>query len=343
MEDHLDIEDAAQLTRYLRSAGRIGPCEAVRIRVLSGGVSNRTVLVERADGETWVLKQALAKLRVATDWFSDVSRIHREASGLRHLARLAPPGTIPAFVFEDFTHGLLAMAAVPEPHANWKNELLAGRIAATQVRQCAQLLARIHVASWQQRSHVELEFRDRSFFESLRLDPYYGHAAESLPAARGFLNKLAEQTRSRRLTLVHGDFSPKNMLVHDSRLVLLDHEVIHWGDPAFDLGFLLTHLLSKAHHLPAQREAFAGAAQLFFSTYAEGVHAADWRAEATQGAVGHTLGCLLARVAGKSPLEYLSSSDRDHQQAVVMRLIQAPPSTIPHLITDFVSCLSSTN
>ena len=113
-------------------------------------------------------------------------------------------------------------------------------------------------------------FDDRSHFESLRLEPYYAFTATQIPAAAGFLQALIAGTRARRLTLVHGDFSPKNILIHRDSLVLLDHEVIHWGDPAFDLGFSLTHLLSKAHHLPNHRADFANAAREYWQTYRDG-------------------------------------------------------------------------
>src|SRR3712207_4936415 len=123
MSDALDIERPGQLAAYLREAGLIMPDEEPAVSVLAGGVSNRTVLVERPTGESWVVKQALAKLRVAVDWFSDPARIHREAAGLRWLARLAPAGTITPLVFEDHEHHLLAMQAVPQPHENWKTLL----------------------------------------------------------------------------------------------------------------------------------------------------------------------------------------------------------------------------
>src|SRR5215217_3144150 len=95
---------------------------------LAGGVSNRTVLVERLSGEAWVVKQALAKLRVQVDWFSSPERIHREALGLRWLEQIAPPKTITPLVFEDFEAHLLGMVAVPEPHENWKTMLLRGEL-----------------------------------------------------------------------------------------------------------------------------------------------------------------------------------------------------------------------
>src|SRR4051794_34903647 len=126
-DDPLDIEQPDALVAYLRGTGRIANDESPRVRTLSGGVSNRTVVVERSTGEAWVLKQALPKLRVAVDWFSDPARIRREALGLRFLQQLTPPGSTTPLVFEDPDRYLLAMRAVPEPHENWKAMLLAGR------------------------------------------------------------------------------------------------------------------------------------------------------------------------------------------------------------------------
>src|SRR3712207_654392 len=127
MGTDLDIEQPGVLLSYLRGTGRIGEEEEPVVHVLAGGVSNRTVLVERPTGEAWVLKQALEKLRVSVDWFSDPERVHREALGLRWLQELAPPGSITPLVFEDHEHHLLAMEAVPEPHENWKTMLLEDR------------------------------------------------------------------------------------------------------------------------------------------------------------------------------------------------------------------------
>src|SRR6266849_7933974 len=99
--DNLDIEQGAALLRYLRGTSRLEPAESPRFTILRGGISNRTVLVERTGGPSFVLKQALPKLRVSTDWPSDPRRIHQEALGLTWLARITPPGSIPALLFED--------------------------------------------------------------------------------------------------------------------------------------------------------------------------------------------------------------------------------------------------
>jgi len=138
---------------------------------------------------------------------------------------------------------------------------------------------------------------------------------------------------------VHGDYSPKNILLHGPRMVLLDHEVIHWGDPAFDLGFSLTHLLSKAHYLPDHRGAFAEAARRYWHIYAACLRGFLWREDMEPMVVRHTLGCLLARVAGRSPLEYLDHDHRMRQRDAVLSVLQRKPATVDDLTDEFLDTL----
>jgi aminoglycoside phosphotransferase (APT) family kinase protein len=330
----MDIEDHVQLVVYLRGRGAIVADETPICRTLTGGVSNRTVQVTRGSGESWVLKQALAKLRTQADWFSDPARVHREAMGIRWLGQLAPPGTIPPLVFEDHGHHLLAMQAVPQPHENWKSMLLSGRVKASHVEQFGSLLGAIHRRAAESDQPLAEIFADRSFFESLRLEPYYAYTASRVPEAAEFLNELIADTRSRRVTLVHGDYSPKNILCHDDHLILLDHEVIHWGDPAFDIGFALTHLLSKACHV--RSIALNDAARKYIEAYAAAIGHVYWSDKLQAMAVRHTIGCLLARVAGRSPLEYLDDKERAEQRATALWLIRKPPPSVEDLISRFL-------
>jgi aminoglycoside phosphotransferase (APT) family kinase protein len=336
----LDIERPDDLLAYLRQSGHVAADETPDIHILAGGVSNRTVLVERADGEAWVLKQALAKLRVKVDWFSPPERVHREAAGLRWLERLAPQDTITPLVFEDFDHHLIAMQAVSQPHQNWKAMLLAGDLHLDHVEQFASLLGTIHSAGNAHLAELEPVFGDRAYFESLRLEPYYGYTASQVPEATAFLTDLIAETRSHADTIVHGDYSPKNVLVHEGRLILLDHEVIHIGDPGFDLGFSMTHLLSKAHHLPERRGDFATAAERYWQIYWNIVKNGGWTTNLEARAVRHTLGCMLARVRGRSPLEYLDDAERDRQAAVVVALMRDPPATVTGLAGRFTAELT---
>jgi aminoglycoside phosphotransferase (APT) family kinase protein len=193
----------------------------------------------------------------------------------------------------------------------------------------------MHRRAWERRAEVRRDFADRSFFESLRVEPYYHYTASRVPAAAPFLDALIAQTDGVTETLVHGDFSPKNVLVHGGRLVLLDYEVAHFGDPAFDVGFATTHLLSKANHLRALEDAFARAAAESWQAYRREVDATAFADAVESRAVRHTLACLLARVDGRSPLEYLDERARRRQRAAALSLMEAPPATMPALVTSW--------
>jgi aminoglycoside phosphotransferase (APT) family kinase protein len=321
----VDIEQAEALAGYLRATGRIAPEENPHIRVLAGGVSNRTVLVQRINGESWVVKQALPKLRVAVDWFCPPHRAAREALGMRWLNAIAPESTT-RLVFEDSANYLFAMEAVPQPHENWKAMLLSGRVEPDHARQFGALLATIHRSGYEQRGHLPPEFNDASYFEALRIEPYYAYTAAQVPSAAAFLNELIRRTAERRITVVHGDYSPKNILAHEGRLILLDHEVIHVGDPAFDIGFSMTHLISKARHLPKHRDALIDAALTYWRTYSQAMSGAGIVEE--DACVAHILGCMLARAAGRSPLEYLDDDEKREQIYAVLANIRSAPNSV---------------
>jgi tRNA A-37 threonylcarbamoyl transferase component Bud32 len=280
-------------------------------------------------------------LRVNVEWFSNPERIAVEAKALRCLNRLAPPGTTPAFVFEDMTNYLMGMEAIPEEHENWKSVLLSGRVISDHFEQFGSLLGTIHGRSSESKSEVEKLFADTTYFETLRLDPYYLYSAQRIPGAAPFLHALARETLTHKNSLVHGDFSPKNTLIYQDRLILLDYEVVHFGDPAFDVGFALTHFLSKAHHLPMDRSRLASAAELFWQVYRDTISPLPWASEVEPRVVRHTLGCLLARVAGKSPLEYLTPGEATRQLETVLLFMQAPPTRVPDLIDAFVRRIES--
>ncbi len=330
----LDIEDCDALRNYLICEGHIDSNEHISLEELPGGVSNRTIRVGWPDGHGWVLKQSLAKLRVAADWCSSPERIQVEAKALRCLNSLAPPGTTPPFIFEDAANHLMAMGAIPKESENWKSVLLSGWLVSDHFEQFGFLLGTIHRRSSESSRMLCREFANTEYFENLRLEPYYSYTAQRIPVAAGFLHALARETLIHKLSLVHGDFSPKNALLYRGKLILLDYEVVHFGDPAFDVGFALTHFLSKAHHLRPKRAAFAAAATLFCQVYFKEVEPLRWDSLELR-AVRHTLACLLARVAGKSPLEYLTAEEAARQRQIVLVLMAKPPEHVTELIEEF--------
>jgi len=153
--------------------------------------------------------------------------------------------------------------------------------------------------------------------------------------ANQFLTALVADTLAAPLALVHGDYSPKNILVRDGKLILLDHEVIHWGAPSFDVGFAMAHLLSKAHHLASHRQDLLEHALTFWRTYDQRVSEIGCYASLEAFSVRQTLACLLARVEGRSPLEYLTDNARARQRKIVLQMIADLPEGIPELIERF--------
>jgi aminoglycoside phosphotransferase (APT) family kinase protein len=148
------------------------------------------------------------------------------------------------------------------------------------------------------------------------------------------LHRLIHRTLERRVTVVHGDYSPKNILVRNSRLILLDHEVVHVGDPAFDIGFSMAHLVAKARHLPQYRSALTDAAETYWNAYLDAVAPAPIVDEVA--CVEHMLGCVLARAAGRSQLEYLSDAEKSNQAYCALGAMRNPP----HSVTDTYTILT---
>ncbi|HEY1501862.1 MAG TPA: aminoglycoside phosphotransferase family protein [Acidobacteriaceae bacterium] len=333
MRSTINIEKPADLVAYLVGRGNLSAVESPKIRPLHGGVSNRTVLVQPENGSPFVVKQALQCLRVATDWFSPPERISVEAMGMKYLRKILPKGTVTQLLFEDHDNHIIAMSAVPQPHSTWKEMLLTLPPEASSFEQFAEILSRLHRGSYNN-TQLARVFSDTQYFESLRLRPYYEFTARQFPDVRSRIKQLARQALKHKLCLVHGDFSPKNILVHCGQFVLLDHEVIHYGDPAFDIGFSLTHLLAKAINRRQFASEFADSTRQFVLRYLEGLPNAI-SVDLEPRACGHTLACLLARVAGQSTLEYLAKPERERIKLVALQLFERPPTSLLNLVDHF--------
>jgi hypothetical protein len=179
-------------------------------------------------------------------------------------------------------------------------------------------------------------------FDAQRLDPYLRTLAKRTPDLAGQILSVLEQTATTKLALVHGDVSPKNILVSrdDGHPVLLDAECAWFGDPAFDAAFCLNHLLLKAVHLPQIRPELLGAAEVFYNTWIDGLPADAQSAVTTRLAA--LLPCLmLARIDGKSPVEYLSEANRGLVRTIARPLIKDVPASVSATIEATRSALAA--
>ena len=287
------------------------------LRELEGGVSNDVYLAQTPRGEC-VVKRALARLRVREDWFCTPERAWNEVEGLRALAELLPAGAVPAVLWEDRSEFLFAMESIPEPRTTLKSMLLAGQAPPGAARELGRWLA-ICLRDgcgevWRAR------FPSSDVFDNLRLDPYYRFTAARHPDLAAPIHRLIEECSARRVALTHGDYSPKNILIAGSRMVLIDCEVIHYGDPSFDAAFMTNHLLLKTFHRPLHAPLYEAFAREFWSELGEPA----WLAPAA----AHHLGVLLlARIDGKSPVEYIVDENVKRQvRAAARELILHPPA-----------------
>jgi aminoglycoside phosphotransferase (APT) family kinase protein len=316
--------DAEDVPDYLRSCGRIAPEVKVRVELLSGGVSNVVLRVEPdvADpggAKPFVIKQARERLRTEVPWFSRLDRIWRETAVMSAIQPLLPAGAVPRILFEDRENYLFAMEAVDRRHVVWKQELLAGQIRPEVAVRLAEYLAAIHVGT-HRKPEIEREFDDREVFVQLRVDPFYRHIAGVHPELRAAIDGLVDEMWQTRVCLVHADFSPKNVLLVDSsrghaglQVTLVDFETGHYGDPAFDLGFFLSHLVLKGVRVGTEIDSFLQLAAMFWARYLSEIVSlnddpAFEPAALERRTVANLAGCALARVDGTSPVDYLRHS-----------------------------------
>ena len=307
-------------TEYLRDHGWLPRDVEAHVQALAWGVSNVVLRVAPTSGVDFVLKQSRERLRTATPWFSRLDRIYREIDVLKTLATILPRGLVPQVLFEDRQNFLFGMEAAPARHVVWKERLLTGTINLGVARRLGELLGQVHRET-ALREDLRQLFGDTEVFHQLRLHPFYESLAQKFPDASEPLQRLIAETSSTAACLVLADFSPKNVLLTDHPtgespgLMLVDFETGHYGDPAFDLGFFLSHLLLKSLHQPIEQfEPFVRMTTEFLDRYWSVLDPDQWPAEFSRPELqrrmwSHLAGCLWARIDGTSPVDYLPESE----------------------------------
>jgi 5-methylthioribose kinase len=298
---------------YLVRRGVFGSADGLAIEELTGGVAC-AVFAVRGEDTRVVVKQALERFRVADEWLVPRERAVTEAEALELMSRLAPGGT-PRLLDSDPEAFALVMEEAPADWRPWKSLLLEGTADVHVAARLGELLAVLHSA--------DADIGSAESFEAQRVDPYLRTIQERHPAhaerVGAYIKRLLGTTRC----VVHGDYSPKNVLVGDDGLWVIDWEVVHRGDPAFDLAFLLNHLALKAIHRPEGAARYEACSDAFLDAYGP---VDDMRY------VLGLVGCLmLARVDGKSPAEYLTEPERERARSHGIALLSDPPSSIRDL------------
>ena len=293
---------------------------------LPGGVSSDIWRVDLPTGPLCV-KRALPRLKVAAPWEAPVERNGYEWAWMREVARIVP-GAVPPLVAQDMRAGCFAMGFLdPHTHPLWKAQLRDGKVQMPTARAVGERLAAIHAAT-AGREEIAARFRTDDIFLAIRLEPYLLATAERHPELAARLRGLAATTAGTKRVLVHGDVSPKNILVGPEGPIFLDAECAWYGDPAFDIAFCLNHLLLKCLWTPAATTRFLDAFEALADSYLHGV---NWepRAKLEQRAAHLLPGLFLARVDGKSPVEYITDdADRDRVRRTARQFLLEPVPTL---------------
>jgi len=323
-----------QILRDLRDAGLVG-AGSVEVEPLNGGVSS-SIHVVRHDGGALVVKHALERLKVADEWRADVSRNDFEQKYMRYVTRLLP-GAVPAILHSNPRLGYFAMEYLSGSWRTWKSELLEGRFNPETAAAAGRLLGTVHESAHQDRDAARTFASDANFHQ-LRIDPYLLATGQRHPDLREKFRDEAVRLAATKETLVHGDFSPKNMLIDGERLVLLDCEVAWFGDPAFDVAFLLNHLFLKELHVAARPGRPPDLVAAFLAAYGQAYAKADRPLLEARVAVLLPM-LLLARVDGKSPVEYLGDKEKEFVRRFATDFIRRPASAIQNLHDEWRTAL----
>lgn len=305
-----------------------------RAEALPGGVSSDIYRVDTGEA-TYCVKRALPKLKVAADWRVPVSRNRYEIAWMREVASIVP-GATPRVLAEDSEAGAFAMEWLPpERYPVWKLELARGILDPATAARVGDRLGRIHAATADSAA-IASQFATDALFHAIRLEPYLLATARAHPGLATRLEGIANVTAATRRVLVHGDFSPKNLLVGPDGPVVLDAECAWFGDPAFDLAFVLNHLLLKGVWKPHWRAGYVHLYERLVEAYRAHVAWEPWATlDARTAALLPAL--LLGRVDGKSPAEYVTAAaDKDAIRAFARAHLTNPAAGVLEIARDWL-------
>ena len=310
----------------LKGLGLLDDFSAAKYEQLAGGVSSDIWKISTEE-DVFCVKRALPKLKVKADWFAPVERNQFEVAWYQ-VANNIHPGSAPRVLGHDEIAMLCAMEYLePETHKLWKSELRDGRTDTSMAGQAGEVLGKIHSRTANDET-VKSKFTRPDIFYDIRLEPYLEATATKHSDLKERLFQLSEQTAHTNLALIHGDVSPKNILIGPRGPVFLDAECACIGDPAFDIAFCLNHFLLKCLWNPVAREGFMECFRKMTTSYLKQV---DWEdaKDLEMRASGLLPGLFLARVDGKSPVEYITEENQKNQVRHCARsLLLDPPKRL---------------
>lgn len=325
---NLAFEDKSKM--LVQELGLCVADDVTSVEKLTGGVASDIAKISYHNQSVCV-KFALSKLKVKEDWFAPAHRGRAEYAWLQ-MASTVAPGTAPTLHGWSDKYGGFAMEFLGGDDIYlWKKALLDGLPDQGEAADIGRVLGQIHAASTHKFNRIP--FKNADDFSDLRLDPYLRFTAKRHPQIAKTLLDLADALYATDLAVVHGDVSPKNIFIRSGKPIILDAECATMGDPSFDIAFCLNHLVLKSIHLPQTRRSLRVAVGELWAAYAPQI---SWEAanDLEARVVALLPALMLARVDGKSPVEYLSRTSQDHVRIISVQLVQQSNSTISEFLNE---------
>ena len=298
----LDILNREELITYLTDKDVISDKEDYKLEYCKGGVSCISALIEKS-GKTMLVKQGCPKLQVKEEWLADPARMGIEAKATEYYNRYVPK-SVPAVLFYDPENHVMLRDAAPGDCVMWKTDLLNGIFDFEVAKKTMEALAIVHNKCYKD-PEVAKDFANDSIFYQLRISPYIEFVLGKYPNLNEYGNVLIKRLKERKLTLVHADYSPKNILVLRNReICILDFEISHYGDPAFDIAFFTNHIVLKSAHLRQWSAAVLNMLLYMTDTYFNMMDYDDPK-KVEEDCIKILAMMMIARIDGKSPVEYI--------------------------------------
>ena len=334
MHSRIDILDKTSLENYLQERNLIN--KNARITYLSGGVSGITALVH-SNGRDMLVKQALAKLNVAEEWLCDPGRMAIEARSNRVYHNVVPQNA-PEVYFYDNENYIFGREAASEYCVMWKTDLMNGKLDFGVARQVIESLIKVHNQCANDNT-VAKDFNDNDIFYELRISPYLEFILQRHPQLINYSRPIIDELMNSKITLVHGDFSPKNVVVDGCKVFITDFEVAHFGHPCFDLAFLSNHLILKSIHMECFSAAYLCMLEYVLDIYFDSAIFMDNMALEKSFLKLLPL-LMIARVDGKSPVEYIVLDVvKQFVRVTAYNIIDNQISTRKNLVMHVTNCL----
>ena len=315
----IDISKEQVLVDYLKARNIINEQDGYTYHYCGGGVSC-TVVFLYTGKKQMIVKQALAQLKTKEVWECDPNRMNIEYESNRIYHELMPD-CAPEVYFYDPENYIYGREAVPEDWRMWKTDLLEGDLNFAEAEKVINTLVTVH-NECAKREDVARIFADKDIFYYLRVSPYIEFVVKRYPQLGKLSKEVIDFLMNTSCTLIHGDFSPKNIMVNGRSVSVLDYEVAHYGHPAFDIAFFSTHFVLKA----VKHKNWAGAYLTMLcdmmDIYFKKVSCMGCE-QLEESYVKTWAFIILARVDGKSPAEYITEEDKELIRKIAFNIINA--------------------